>query len=52
MGYLRAGTEAELPVRFHEPPALSAKPLTDIQRNIRSGLLRALTRQVGTHQDY
>ena len=44
-GVFEAGTGGELPVRFHETPALSAKQLTDIQRNIRRRLLRALTRR-------
>jgi len=44
-GVFEAGTEAELPVRFHEMPALSAKQLTDIQGNIRRRLLRALKRR-------
>jgi hypothetical protein len=44
-GVFGAGSEAELPVRFHEAPALSAKQLTDIQGNIRCRLLRALKRE-------
>lgn len=45
-GIFEAGTEggSELPVRFHETPALNAEQLADIQRNIRR-LLRALTRR-------
>ena len=38
--------EGQLPVRFHEMPALDAQQLTDIQRNIRRRrLLRALKRR-------
>ncbi|PKO88244.1 MAG: hypothetical protein CVU16_14285 [Betaproteobacteria bacterium HGW-Betaproteobacteria-10] len=39
-----AGTGGELPVRFHEMPALDAQQLVVIQCNIRRRLLRALTR--------
>ena len=45
-GVFEAGTEAEMPVRFHEMPALDAQQLADIQRNIRRRrLLRALKRR-------
>ncbi len=40
-----SGGESELPVRFHELPALREEQLADIQRNIRRRLLRALTRR-------
>ena len=40
-GVFEAGSEAELPVRFYETLALSAKQLTDTQGNIRRRLLRA-----------
>ena len=37
--------EADLPVRFHETPALDAEQFAAIQRNVRRRLLRALTRR-------
>ena len=44
-GVFESGTGVQLPVRFHEIPALDAQQLADIQRNIRRRLLRALTRR-------
>jgi hypothetical protein len=44
-GVFESGTGGQLPVRFHEMPALDAQQLADIQRNIRRRLLRALTRR-------
>lgn len=44
-GIFEAGSEAELPLRFHEMPALDVQRLADIQSNIRRRLLRALTKR-------
>jgi hypothetical protein len=43
-GVFESGTGVQLPVRFHEIPALDAQQLVVIQCNIRRQLLRALTR--------